>query len=309
MQNEILVSVIMPTYNRESFIVEAVNSIIHQTHKNWELIIIDDNSSDNTEKIIKQIKLTESRIIYHKLNNNMGASHARNIGMDIARGDFITFLDSDDEYLPDKIQRQLRLFLINKNNNLGIVSCGAIDYRDGKEYNRRLPKYKENYYKSLLSKEKHIGAGTPFLMIKSEVFTKEKILFDPKMPAMQDWDFVLRVVNKFNFAFVKEYLVIVNHHNNERVYNSSNAQRALLIQYDKYRDWLINEPSSQVKFIKNAASLIAHHDSNKKSLKFLSSSISDINKFHFRVEILFFGLLIRLFKFKIIKLFYLKFYK
>ncbi len=309
MQNEILVSVIMPTYNRESFIVEAVNSIIHQTHKKWELIIIDDNSNDNTGKIIKQIKLTESRIIYHKLNNNMGASHARNIGMEVARGDFITFLDSDDEYFPTKIAKQLELLISDKNSNLGIVSCGAIDFLNGIEYNRRLPIKRKNYYKSLLSKEKKIGAGTPFLMIKSSIFKKENISFDTSLKAMEDWDFVLQIVKTHDFGFVNDYLVKVNHHKNDRLYTSINASEALLVQYAKYRECLIKEPSSQVKFIKNAASLIAHHDSIKKSLNFLSSSISDINKFHFRLEILFFRLLIHLFKFKIIKLFYLKFYK
>src|SRR5690606_19118062 len=143
----------------------------------------------------------------------------------------------------------------------GVVSCGRIDFRDGKEYRKTLPIKKKNYFKSLLSKEKNIGAGTPFLMVKSAILKEEKIFFDPKMPAMQDWDFLIRICENYDFEFVSEYLVKVNHHENDRVYNSINAIKAIELQYKKYEIWLKNDPDSHIKFVKRAGLIMAHYKS------------------------------------------------
>lgn len=102
-----LVSIIMPAYNAEKYIKDAVDSVIKQTYTNWELIIIDDCSSDGTEKMIK--KYQDRRIRYIKNKKNQGAVLSRNKGMRISSGRYVAFLDSDDMWEPRKLQRQLNL--------------------------------------------------------------------------------------------------------------------------------------------------------------------------------------------------------
>ncbi|GAA0468399.1 glycosyltransferase family 2 protein [Alkalibacillus silvisoli] len=100
------ISVITPAYNSEQFIEEAIRSVQAQTIDNWEMIIVDDCSKDRTVKIVESLKQQDSRIKLHKLDENKGAGYARNVAMDLAKGRFIAFLDSDDAWLPEKLEKQ-----------------------------------------------------------------------------------------------------------------------------------------------------------------------------------------------------------
>lgn len=118
MQNLPLISVIIPTYNRGSLILGAVNSVLNQTYRNIELLVVDDCSTDNTSQILENLK--DSRIKYIRLEKNSGACTARNKGIEYASGEFIAFNDSDDLWLPEKLERQLAFL---KENNADIVLC------------------------------------------------------------------------------------------------------------------------------------------------------------------------------------------
>lgn len=100
-----LVSIIMPSFNTAHFITESVMSVIKQTYQNWELIIIDDCSTDNTDEVIKSIQ--DSRIRYLKNNNNLGAAVSRNRALREAKGRWVAFLDSDDLWMPEKLEKQI----------------------------------------------------------------------------------------------------------------------------------------------------------------------------------------------------------
>ncbi len=100
-----LVSVIIPTYNRADLIGHTLDSAINQSYRNLEIIVIDDGSVDNTEEVVKAIG--DSRIRYIRHQTNCGGSTARNTGIEAARGEYIAFLDSDDIWVPNKIQLQL----------------------------------------------------------------------------------------------------------------------------------------------------------------------------------------------------------
>lgn len=102
-----LISVITPSYNSKDFIVSTINSVLSQSYKNWELLITDDCSSDNTWDIIKEYSLKDDRIKVFKLAKNSGAPTARNNSLSNAKGKFIAFLDSDDLWLPNKLERQI----------------------------------------------------------------------------------------------------------------------------------------------------------------------------------------------------------
>lgn len=115
-----LVSVIIPVYNASNYIDRTLNSVFSQTYKNIEIIIVDDCSTDDTAKIIKEYEKTHSEIIYYLQEKNMGAGYARNKALELAKGQYVAFLDSDDLWMRDKIQRQLKLM---KNRNC--VFCYA----------------------------------------------------------------------------------------------------------------------------------------------------------------------------------------
>lgn len=103
-----LVSIIMPSWNTANFIAESIQSVLNQTYKNWELIIVDDCSTDNTDEIIKPF-LADKRVKYFKNEKNSGAALTRNRAMRDAQGEWIAFLDSDDLWTPDKLMTQIKL--------------------------------------------------------------------------------------------------------------------------------------------------------------------------------------------------------
>ena len=108
-----LVDVILPNYNKAEFLEEAINSVITQTYKNWHLYIIDDNSSDNSEKIIDKFSNLKNVTII-KLQKNKGPSFCRNYAMRISKSKYISFIDSDDSWLSDKLEKQI--YFMEKNN-------------------------------------------------------------------------------------------------------------------------------------------------------------------------------------------------
>ena len=101
-----LVSIIMPSYNTDIYIEKSIQSVLNQTYKNWELIIVDDCSNDNTDEVI--LKIADSRIKYLKNEKNMGAALSRNRALCEAKGQWIAFLDSDDLWMPEKLERQIK---------------------------------------------------------------------------------------------------------------------------------------------------------------------------------------------------------
>lgn len=111
-----LVSIVMPTYNCAKYIEESIISVINQTYTNWELIIVDDCSTDNTEELVKKYCKKDNRIKYSKLDFNSGAAIARNKGIEQARGKYIAFLDSDDLWLEEKLEKQISFMEKNKYN-------------------------------------------------------------------------------------------------------------------------------------------------------------------------------------------------
>ena len=106
-QEKGLVSVIMPTYNSGRFVAESIESILNQTYTHLELLITDDGSTDDTPQIIRSYEQKDSRIRYFAMSDNMGAGHARNLSIELARGQYIAFCDSDDTWLPEKLEKQI----------------------------------------------------------------------------------------------------------------------------------------------------------------------------------------------------------
>lgn len=148
MMEEELVSIVTPTYNCAKFIGETIDSVIKQNYQNWEMIIVDDASKDNTEEIVKNYK--DKRINYIRLEENSGAAVARNTAMEKAKGKYIAFLDSDDLWMPDKLEKQIEFMKKNKFN----ITATAYEQIDeaGMNLNKVIhTKEKVNYNGVLLS--------------------------------------------------------------------------------------------------------------------------------------------------------------
>lgn len=120
------VSIITPTYNCAHFIGETIESVINQTYQDWEMLIVDDCSKDNTEEIVKQYSQNDNRIKYIKLEQNSGAAMARNKAMELATGKYMAFLDSDDIWAKDKLDKQIK-FMEENNYNITCTEYEQID--------------------------------------------------------------------------------------------------------------------------------------------------------------------------------------
>ncbi len=143
-----LVSIIMPTYDCASFIEETIASIKAQTYENWEIIIVDDCSKDSTRAIVEQLSCTDDRIKYHCLKENSGAAVARTAAMSLAMGEYMAFCDSDDLWMPDKLERQLSFM---KENGYSFT-CTAYEQIDeeGKPLGKVIKTVKRTDYNRLL---------------------------------------------------------------------------------------------------------------------------------------------------------------
>ena len=131
---EDLVSIITPVYNCEDLIGQTIECVINQTYKNWEMILVDDCSSDNSAELIKEISKKDNRIKYFKLDTNSGAAVARNKALELSKGRFIAYLDSDDLWKKDKLEKQVKFMLENK------VGFSCTDYEKIKEDGTTLKK-------------------------------------------------------------------------------------------------------------------------------------------------------------------------
>lgn len=127
---EELVSIITPTYNCGEFIAETIESVIDQSYQNWEMIIVDDCSKDNTKEIVETYIQKDRRIKYYLLNRNSGAAEARNKAMELAKGKYMAFLDSDDLWTIDKLNKQIN-FMKTNNYNFTCTTYEQINEKGG----------------------------------------------------------------------------------------------------------------------------------------------------------------------------------
>jgi len=183
-----LVSVITATYNSSNFIESTIKSVLSQTYTNWELIIIDDASIDNTLSIIKNYCNRFSKISYLVNKINKGPAFTRNKGVKVAKGDFITFLDGDDIWKPEKLKVQIE-FMIENVIDVSYTSYDLID-EDGKPLQKRINALPVLSYNKLL-KCNYIGNLTGIYNSKSI----GKIAI-PDLKKRQDWAMWLNALKK-----------------------------------------------------------------------------------------------------------------
>ena len=189
--NNPLFSIIIPTYNRAALLKRCLDSVVAQTYKTWEAIVVDNYSEDNTEEIVQSYN--DERISYIKLHNNGIIAASRNKALDIAKGDWVAFLDSDDCWLPNKL-----LFILPYLDSYDLVYHG---------YRQNIPKKnfwnrRERYFYSI--KEVRVGyvlqRGDPInpscTAVRRSSIGDTRFSEDPALVAVEDYDFFLQLIEK-----------------------------------------------------------------------------------------------------------------
>lgn len=179
----------------------AIESVRAQTYPNLEIIIVDDRSTDGTAEIVAGLQEGDLRYLHNE--GRRGASAARNVGIAAARGSLIAFLDSDDEWMPDKIARQVERFQAGP-PDLGLVYCGVTRINPGGVISHVTPHLRGDVFHDLLVFN-HIGSASR-LMVRREAFEKVGT-FDEFRPTLNDWDMTLRIAQNYKVDVVPESCV------------------------------------------------------------------------------------------------------
>lgn len=190
------VSIITATFNSESYITKTYNSILKQTHTNWEWLITDDCSTDNTWSILTDLATKDKRIVLSKTKINSGAAVARNISLDIASGDYVAFIDSDDLWLPDKLSHQI--YFMGDDKFFSFTSYSLIN-EDDVFLNKSVDVHavcKIDYF-DLLNKKVTLGCST--VMLKRELISGISM---PLLRTGQDYAFWLKILKLGNYAYL-----------------------------------------------------------------------------------------------------------
>ena len=207
--NKPLVSIIIPVYNHEKYILETIKSVIDQAYENIEIIIIDDGSEDSSGKIVERIKDNRINYFYQK---NRGVSAARNQGLKIAKGEFVAFIDSDDTWKSDKLQKEMELLL---KSEAGACYCGAINYIEStNSFANARTKFLEGNILLEILKDK-IYAHTSTWIIRKDILVKHNIKFVEGCNWSEDLEFFTKVTAFTRVFCVKEYLSVYRNKDGE----------------------------------------------------------------------------------------------
>ncbi len=207
-------SIIIPTYNRAKFIKETIQSVLDQTIRDLEVIIVDDGSTDETNSIVENLSKNDNRIKYFYRKNCGRPSIPRNLGFKNSTGEYLAFLDSDDIWLPQKLEKQIYVFESDKSGKLGFLDCGHIIIdENGIEMKRyySFHNYRGDIFQELLRNNLILTPGS--ILIKRTVLDAVG-LFDERFKCMDDWDMWLRISKRYNFDSVGKNLFKYRVHRN-----------------------------------------------------------------------------------------------
>jgi glycosyltransferase involved in cell wall biosynthesis len=263
------VSVIIPTHNRAHVIQRALHSVLHQTYENLEVIVVDDASTDNTAEIIHS--LDDKRIIFLRQETCQGAAAARNAGIHHATGEYIAFQDSDDEWLNQKLEKQMAVML-HSSDAVGVVYSGFLRFEDksAKYFPSKQVKPKSgSILRPLLSGN---FVTTQAVVIRKECLLKSG-LFDEQLPRLQDWELFLRLAKFYEFVCVDEPLLIAFHSRQSITADSSLFQTALKILLEKHENKFRAYPKVLAKHYVMLSLLMFRTWNFKNGIKYLCKSL------------------------------------
>ena len=257
------VSVVIPTHNRSEFLRLAIGSVLGQTFQDFEIIVVDDASSDNTNAVVSHFR--DPRIRYFCHQTNQGVAAARNTGILNSTGEYVAFLDDDDEWLPRKLERQIE-FIAAQSERVGCVYSGSIevDRLSGKIRDLVVPAERGNIHDAL-SSSSCVGPTSAVLVRKS---CFEKVgLFDVNLQYSEDYDMWVRLSKEYHFEFVEEPLVkfFVQGKGLSRNYRAMLAGKEAIL--NKYGDYLASDSRNYSKRFLTLGVLYCYNNNLTKGRK------------------------------------------
>lgn len=242
MEQTQLVSVIVPLYNAEKYIEETMESILNQTYKNIEIVIVDDGSKDQSSSIVKNFKKKYPEQIKYILQENQGVSVARNTGIENANGEYISFLDSDDLWHSTKIEKQMESM---HKNNMNACYCGYMNFYEetGEKVENTTNFVKGNMTKAFLTHQ--VFAQTSTWIFKKSIVMDHNIRFTPGCSWGEDLEFLFKLMSVTNVCYVDEYLTYYrilsggNLSSNYKDYELKTTKE--LEVFNRMKDWIHNK--------------------------------------------------------------------
>lgn len=243
------ISIIIPTYNHGQFIGKAITSVLHQTYQEFEIIIVDDGSYDDTKNVVN----TFGNLVTYIRQNNQGSASARNTGICASRGEFISFLDADDYYAKDNIEKKISFFEKNQDIDWLYSDWQYIDeasnYLDKGSSKFRFSEKKLTgiIFEELLYKRNFISPCT----VMMRKFVLEDVgYFDPKILSQEEYDLWLRISLKYPVHYIDEVLTYVTIHSNSLSTNFSKWAQGNAIIVDKLDEIIPNNFWIKKNFIR-----------------------------------------------------------
>ncbi|MFB6226503.1 MAG: glycosyltransferase family 2 protein [Candidatus Paceibacteria bacterium] len=279
-KNKDLVSAIIPTYNCAPWIQEAIESILNQTYKNIEIIIIDDGSTDNTKEVLEPyIKKNKIKYFYQE---NQGSAKARNKGVKKAQGEYIAFLDADDIWLPKKTEKQIKSIKKHPKIKL-VISNSYLTNEEGRvinKYTNFIPEDTKDIIKDFFLRK--IGKNTP------TIFAERKAVlsiggFDGSLPQREDHFFLMKMSQKYKIKHLKEPLVKIRDRENSTGQLPLGDPSKILDEFMPFINKSIKEFSFLKKYRDKEEAKLYHSIANryynhKKRVKTMQYSIKSIKK-------------------------------
>ena len=261
------VSVILPTYNRAHTLEKSINSVLEQTYKNLELIVIDDCSTDETKKVISGITDARLKYIFNKIN--FGPSKSRNIGIESSTGELIAFQDSDDEWYPDKLEKQVKL-LMNSGDDVAGVYCG-MEFYDLKSGNKIGEELREMDFKASYTTGSFFYTPANVTVLIKKSVLDEVGYFDNRLFADEDTELAIRVTKNYRYIFCNEILVKVKKNHDQLTGSAKYYTLAKEIIYEKHKNYL----SKKILFglCKQIANYYILTGNNHKALRYVKYAL------------------------------------
>lgn len=245
------VSIIIPTYNRADLLIRTVTSVQNQTLKDFELFIIDDGSTDNTKKVVENLAKKDKRIKYLWQKNSGGAASPKNNAIKYCSGKYITYLDHDDEWLPEKLEKQYNYFENNIKKNIGLVSCNIIliNKTKGIEGIHKLSRYKT--IEDLFLNGGNYAYGNSSIMIPRYIIDIVGPR-DENLKIFEDQDIFIRIaLAGYHLDFIDE--VLVKYHIDETNLSKDFGKSAL-----DYERFIIKYKNELKKYNKTLSAYYRH---------------------------------------------------
>lgn len=223
-----LISIIIPMYNAKMYIAKTLESIVHQSYQNWEIIIVDNNSNDDSKKIVKDFAQSEPRLKLIELAQNSGGpAKPRNIGLEHAQGEYVAFLDADDIWLSDKLAKQIE-FMRDENLNFTSCDCSLIDEED-----RMIQLGKKHFlFEKIFSKNNLCDVIKNNFILTSSVLIRTDLLTrfneTQEYASVEDFDMWLRTLVLKNTRYKYQDTKLINY----RVVHNSASDRSNVLKQE-----------------------------------------------------------------------------